>query len=68
MFFVEIMMRIYNITENQVVVATANYLKWAPERKDGGGRKKYSINDRTCIFLGIFSDEIFIKFLNHNYE
>uniref|UniRef100_A0A8W8MPP0 Uncharacterized protein n=1 Tax=Magallana gigas TaxID=29159 RepID=A0A8W8MPP0_MAGGI len=36
----EVMMRNYNVTENQVVEATANYLKWAPERKDGGGRKK----------------------------
>jgi hypothetical protein len=34
------MMRIYNTTENQVVEAVANYFKWAPERKDGGGRKK----------------------------
>lgn len=40
MLFVEVMMRNYNVTENQVVEATANYLKWAPERKDGGGRKK----------------------------
>lgn len=40
MLFVEVMMRNYNVTESQVVEATANYLKWAPERKDGGGRKK----------------------------
>lgn len=49
----EVMMRNYNVTENQVVEATANYLKWAPERKDGGGRKKW-LYDRTFIF----SDEI----------
>lgn len=53
MLFVEVMMRNYNVTENQVVEATANYLKWAPERKDGGGRKKL-LCDRTFIF----SDEI----------
>lgn len=40
MLFVEVLIRNYNVTENQVVEATANYLKWAPERKDGGGRKK----------------------------
>lgn len=40
MLFVEVMMITYNVTENQVVEAVANYLKWAPERKDGGGRKK----------------------------
>lgn len=53
MLFVEVMMRTYNVTENQVVEAVANYLKWAPERKDGGGRKNDSadsINDRTFIF------------------
>jgi hypothetical protein len=46
------MMRIYNTKENQVVEAVANYLKWAPERKDVDGRKKMTIptlNDGTFL-------------------
>jgi hypothetical protein len=33
-------MGIYAVTEQQVLEKTVNFLKWAPERLGGGGRKK----------------------------
>ncbi|XP_023930176.1 uncharacterized protein LOC112041349 [Lingula anatina] len=35
----DVMMSRYSCTEKEVTDSIVNYLKWAPERKDGGGRK-----------------------------
>lgn len=36
----DVVMNMYGVTESQVVAKVVNYLKWAPERVGGGGRKK----------------------------
>ena len=40
-FFAEVTMKTCSATENMVIERVSNFLKWAPKRKDGGGRKNY---------------------------
>ena len=58
-FFAEVTMKTCSATENMVIEKVSNFLKWAPERKDGGGRKNYFflyLDNCTCICMRTFED------------